>query len=323
MNMIDSLYRGIGNVLSPRGNGARLSILMYHRILAEKDSLFPNDVTGETFNKQLTELTKAFNVLPLEYALNRLKSGTLPPRSASITFDDGYADNVSIALPILKRHNLHATFFIATAYLNGGCMFNDIIIHAIRHCKCNKIDLREYNLGEHSLETLENKHQTIDDLLKHLKYMPLNERSELADRLHDKICDIKLPTNLMMDNHQLKELKDAGMTIGGHTARHPILAKLSTEECMQEIKQGKDFLENALNCRVNLFAYPNGKLGNDYTHEHVKMLEKMGFKAALTTQWGAASVNSDFFQLPRFTPYAKNPVWFIPMLLKNLIRKDL
>ena len=71
-----------------------------------------------------------FNVIPLIQAVERLQSGVLPARALAITFDDGYANNEQIAAPILKKLGLPATFFIATAYLDGGRMFNDSIVAA-------------------------------------------------------------------------------------------------------------------------------------------------------------------------------------------------
>jgi hypothetical protein len=116
------------------GADAKLSILIYHRVLPVPDPLFPTETTVESFDAQLGLLKSLFNVLPLPEAVARLKAGTLPARAASITFDDGYADNFTRALPILQKHGLHATFFIATAYLDGGRMFNDTVIESIRQC---------------------------------------------------------------------------------------------------------------------------------------------------------------------------------------------
>ena len=80
-------------------------------------------------------------MIPLDVAVDALKTGKLPARAAAITFDDGYADNRSIALPILKQHGLSATFFIATGYLNGGRMWNDTIIEAIRRSEAKKLEI--------------------------------------------------------------------------------------------------------------------------------------------------------------------------------------
>ncbi|MDD5036152.1 MAG: polysaccharide deacetylase family protein [Methylococcaceae bacterium] len=320
--MINTLYRTVGNFLSPGGAGASLSILIYHRVLPEVDELFPTVATATSFDTQLDTLKKVFNVLPLGEAVARLKSSSLPPRAACITFDDGYEDNVRIALPILQHHGLQATFFIATAYLNGGHMFNDRVIHAVRHSKDKHIDLSQLGLGEYDIGTLEEKRTVIDAILKRVKYLSLGHRENVAEELVSLITDKPLPNDLMMTTEQLKALSEAGMEIGGHTARHPILAKLDEASAIREIREGKDYLEGIVGKPITLFAYPNGKPEADYLAKQVDIPRRLGFEAAVSTRWGVATRHSDLFQLPRFTPYSENPNRFAPMLLQNLRRKD-
>ena len=314
------LYKFLGNRLSPAGQNGRLSILIYHRVLAEQDPLFPHEATTDTFDAQMSRLKSVFNVLPLAEAITRLKQGTLPARAACITFDDGYADNATIALPILQRHGLTATFFIATAYLNGGRMFNDTVIEAIRRTRRDILDLTELGLGQHDTASHEAKARAINQILPIVKHLPLKEREEKVARLCEIAACGPLPDNLMMTTGQLQSLHAAGMEIGGHTARHPILAKLNEVEVRKEIAEGKEFLEATLGERIRLFAYPNGKPGADYLPEQASIVRDMGFEAALSTRWGAASLDSDIYQLPRFTPWSPKPSRFIPMLLQNLRR---
>ena len=314
------LYRFAGNRLSPAGAPARLSILIYHRVLAERDPLFPNEPTADTFNAQLGRLKQVFNVLPLHDAVSRLKAGTLPARAACITFDDGYADNLTLATPILKQHGLHATFFIATAYLNGGRMFNDTVIEAIRRSPLHTLHLEELSLGAFDIGNDAAKARAIGQILPRVKYLPLDTREQTVARIAELAQSGPLPNDLMLSTAQLKALHAAGMEIGGHTARHPILAKLDAGAVRSEITEGKEFLEQTLNTRVRLFAYPNGKPGADYLPEQAAIVRDLGFDAALSTQWGSATQSSDVFQLPRFTPWSPKLSRFVPMLLANLRR---
>ena len=314
----NTLYRFVGNRLSPAGPQARLSILIYHRVLAERDPLFPNEPTVETFNAQLGRLKQVFNVLPLSEAVTHLKTGTLPARAACITFDDGYADNLTLATPILKKHGLHATFFIATAYLDGGRMFNDTVIEAIRRSSLHTLNLDELGLGQFDIAGVEAKARAIGHLLPQVKYLPVAQRESTVARIAELAACGALPDDLMMTTQQLQQLHAAGMEIGGHTALHPILAKLDAEAARKEIAEGKDYLENALGNRVRLFAYPNGKPGVDYLPEQAAIVRALGFDAAVSTHWGTATQSSDVFQLPRFTPWAISRYRFVPQLLQNL-----
>lgn len=316
--LVSRLFKFIANRLSPAGVDARLSILIYHRVLAETDPIFPNEVTGASFENQMASLKAVFNVLPLAEAVDRMKAGTLPARAACITFDDGYADNATIALPVLQRHGLTATFFIATAYLDGGRMFNDTVIEAIRRARCEYLDLTELGLGRHDLTALAGKRCAIQEILPKLKALPLDERESIAISISALACSAPLPDDLMMTTGQIRHLHLSGMEIGGHTARHPILAALSVDEVKQEILTGKQFLEDALGTRVRLFAYPNGRVGVDFLREQAAIVRECGFEAAFSTHSGVASLASDPFLLPRFTPWRLNRQFFIPELLGNL-----
>lgn len=315
---INALYKFIGNRLSPSGSAARLSILIYHRVLAAPDPLFPNEVTANVFDAQMARLKSVFNTLPLAEAVARLQAGTLPARAACITFDDGYADNLTLATPILKKHGLHATFFIATAFLNGGRMFNDSVIEAVRRSPLKALDLNEFGLGLCDISSNQAKASTIGQILPQVKYLGLEQRDQIVARIALLAQCGPLPDDLMLTTEQLKALHAAGMEIGGHTARHPIIAKLDNAAVRAEITAGKEFLETTLNAKVRLFAYPNGKPGTDYLPQQAALVRDLGFEAAVSTQWGSATQASDIFQLPRFTPWSPQQMRFVPMLLGNL-----
>ena len=110
----------------------------------------------------------------------------------------------------------------------------------------------------------------------------------------------------------------AGMQIGAHTMSHPILARLSDEQARQEIEGSKIFLEQLLGERVGLFAYPNGKPGEDYTPQTVEVVRSLGFDAAVSTRWGASKPGGDLLQIRRFTPWDKSRLRFGARLLANL-----
>ncbi len=306
------------NRLSPVGNNARLSILIYHRVKAQTDPIFPNETTSARFDQEMSELKSTFNVLPLGQAIERLKTGQLPARAACVTFDDGYADNLHIALPILQKHKLTATFFIATGYLNGGRMFNDTVIESIRRSRHKVVDLKIFELGTVSIESDAAKAQIIGQLLRKIKYLVPSQRLEAAQALAEITHCGALPTDFMMTSEELKRLHASGMEIGGHTSTHPILAKLDEPTAKRDIADGKDFLEHLLGEKIHLFAYPNGKPGIDFLPEQARIVESVGFTGAVTTQPGSASNRSDVFQLPRFTPWRPQIRAFVPQLLGNL-----
>lgn len=312
-----NILRAAISQMSPGGINGRLSVFIFHRVLAESDPLFPDEPDANRFSQMLDWIKSWFNVLPLDVAVNCLKQGDLPPRSAAITFDDGYADNRTIALPILRQYGLPATFFIATGFLDGGRMWNDTVIESVRRSENDVLDLTSMELGRYSILSTGEKREAIKTIIGRIKYLPVEERASLTERISE-FAGIRPPDDLMMTSAQVAEMRDAGMQIGAHTVSHPILTSISLQQAREEIASSKSHLEQLLGEKITLFAYPNGKPGVDYQPEHAALVNELGFQAAVSTAWGCATASSDMHQIPRFTPWDKSRVRFGIRLLGNL-----
>lgn len=316
--MLSNLF----SLLSPAGEGARLSVLIFHRVLEQADPLFPDEVDAARFDALCGWLARWFHVLPLQSAVQCLEEGRLPSRALCITFDDGYADNATVALPILRRHGLHATFFVASGFLDGGRMWNDTVIEAIRHSPLPRLSLEgsvAATLGSLPLEDVSMRRAAIDAVLRATKYLAPDERLRWVDSIAERSQAV-LPKDLMMHSGQVRLLHQAGMTIGAHTVHHPILARLPSDQARAEIRDGRRALEDIIGAPVRLFAYPNGKPGSDYLPDNVAMVRELGFDAAVSTAWGAARRGADRFQLPRFTPWDRSKLRFAYRMAENLRR---
>jgi peptidoglycan/xylan/chitin deacetylase (PgdA/CDA1 family) len=305
---------------SPGGRRGRLSILIYHRVPAQVDPLFPEGGDVESFDQQMGLLKDCFRVIPLADAVRGLRSGGLPSRAACVTFDDGYADNAEIALPILKKHAIPATFFISSGVLDGGRMWNDTVIELVRRAPGDTLDLGTLNLGSFPVETLAQRRKAIDDLIGQLKHLPPESRQSRVEKMCS-IIPVNPPDNLMMTSEQVRSLHGAGMEIGGHTVFHPILASTEKSAARAEIANGKEMLEGIIRAPVRFFAYPNGKPERDYLPEHVAMVRESGFEAAVSTAYGAARPGDDLYQLPRFTPWDRGgSARFVFRMVQNMFR---
>ena len=314
-----ALNRALGaacGLASPAGHGARLSILIYHRVLPAPDPLLHGEVDAARFDWQMALVARHFHVLPLTEAVERLGRGALPTRALAITFDDGYADNLSVALPVLQKHGLSATFFVAAGFLDGGRMWNDTVIEAFRAAPGPAWDLGALGLGTHPVTTPAERRAGYGRVIAVLKYLPFAERAEKVQALA-AAASLPAGSELMLSSTGLRRLRAAGMEIGGHTVSHPILLRLDEHAARREIAEGKERLEGLLGERLRLFAYPNGKPGQDYGPAHVDMVRSLGFRAALSTTWGAARAGDDPFQLVRFTPWDASPGRFHLRLLRN------
>lgn len=310
----------LGNILSPAGAKAKLAILIYHRVFANPDPLSPGEPTISEFDWQMAALRRHFNPLPLSEAAIRLETGTLPARAISVTFDDGYADNYELALPILRKWGISATFFIATGFLNGGRMWNDTVIETVRAARGGHLDLNEMDLGKYVIDTKQDRRDTIRSLLSQLKYLSPPERQERIHLLAKSVGKC-LPGNLMMTSEQVKLMRSAGMEIGAHTVSHPILTRLPLPEAEREILQSRDQLEGLLGDGVTSFAYPNGRPGEDYDRSHVEAVRKAGFKVCVSTSWGCSRRDDDLLQLPRITTWDRTPLTFSARIIKSYVRK--
>ena len=308
------------SLVSPGGTRARLQILIFHRVLREPDPLFPEEIDAARFDTICGWLRDWFNVLPLDTAVRRLRAGDLAGRAAVITFDDGYADNHDVALPLLQRHGLVASFFVATGFLDGGRMWNDSIIEAIRGCRADNVDAAAAGVDEMlPLHDVRSRRQAIDRVIKALKYLPPPERAGRVDAFA-RACGTELPSDLMMTSGQVRALHRAGQRVGAHTVHHPILARLDGDEARREIADSRAALQSLLDDPVTTFAYPNGQPDVDYSAQSVTLVRDIGFELAVSTAWGAADRTTDPLQLPRFTPWDLGRSRFALRLAGNYLR---
>jgi len=292
-----------------------LSILIYHQVFSQKDPMRLDIPTAEDFNIEMSWVKNVFNVLPLKEGITRLYNDSLPKRSLSITFDDGYENNLKIAAPILKNHNLTATFFITSAFIDKGLMWNDTVIESIRLWKKDTLNLEKEGLGNYHLENLQKRASAAQQIVRILKSFSQEKRLEVVDNLSNQV--VGLPTQMMMTADQVKILYTQGMDIGGHTHSHPILTSIPLDECQVEIVKNKEILESVIGSSIELFAYPNGIRGKDYTEEHRTLIEEAGYQAALSTARGVAVPGHSRWHLPRFTPWDRSSHQFMARLWLN------
>ena len=310
--MIKRIIRNVGRLCV---SGDRVAILIYHRVLASPDALRTFDINVDDFRDQMKWVRECFHVLPLYDVLQGMRNEDRPLPAVAITFDDGYRDNVNVALPVLKELGLHATFFIASGYLNGGMMWNDGVIEYLRTVPDGKLDLGCVGMGKVEVGSLAERRRLVYELLNKLKYLPFEERESAVNCLRRE--GHRPSSDLMMRDEDVRRLHREGMEIGGHTRNHPILSRLESAQAYMEIVEGRRDLESLDVGPIRLFAYPNGKFNRDYNAEHVEMVKEIGFEAAVSTDVGVASSSSDQWQLPRFTPWDKAPWRFSVRLLEQ------
>lgn len=308
MNANPILKQGL-KLFAPGGRLGKLQILLYHRVLKEPDPLRPWEIDRYQFDEQMQALSNYYQILPLSQAMQLLKEKTLPPQAVCITFDDGYEDNVSVALPILQKLNIPATFFIATGFLDGAIMWNDQVIESIRQHQAERLDLSGLGLSTYATKSIQDKSHCIQSIIHSIKHKKSIERTQIVRDIVSATGASFKP--LMMNQNGVKTLVGAGMEIGAHTVTHPILKNISLKEAETEILKSKTTLESILEQPIRFFAYPNGYPNRDYGLEHCRMLKRLGFENGFSTWWGAAEAEMDPYQLPRFTPWDRSTLRFM------------
>jgi len=266
-----------------------LTVLNYHRIddpFREGFDTFRSNVsaTPADFAQQMDYVSKRYNVISgAELAECVKKNRKFPPYAAMITFDDGYYDNFTNAYPILKARNLPAIIFLATDYIGEKKPFYwDLVAYCFHHTIKTQTELPHLGLQSWADESSQNR--VMQNWIAALKKMSDTEKQVLVGRLPE-ILNVTVHqdafANVMMSWSHAKELSENGIEMGGHTASHPILTRVSPDAASAELVRSKQRIEEAIGKRVLSFAYPNGQ-SDDFTPDLMNRVRDAGFDVAFT-----------------------------------------
>ena len=279
----------------------KVLILMYHRVLSEKDLIRFYTQPGmyvleSVFLMQMNFFQQNFNVLSLNDLLNCWGTGGLDKgqRYCVITFDDGWLDNYLYAYPILKKNGMPATIFLPTSFIGTDRWFwPDRLSYLLRNCHSDKLPeekkeaiqslVRNYlTLG--SVETITCLDE-IDPVIESFKRLPA-EMIENFIREASSLLGAEVPHDrLMLNWDEIREMSGGGISFGAHSASHQILTNLSLEDACTEIERPLKVLR-AQNISLSpVFCYPNG----NYDRDIVECVRSCGYQAAVSTHFGHES----------------------------------
>lgn len=260
----------VGAVLSARGHvrSPWLTVLTYHRVAEpgadpELDSGVI-DATPAQFERQVAMLTRHFELVGIQDLVAFTEGQPLPPNPLLITFDDGYLDCFSTALPILRRYGARAVFFVATAYTEERCAFWwDRISFTLKRTqraqvvltRPRRIVLDVASSRDHAIKAVLQLVKTeygldLDELLEELSFQ--------ADVPWDRDAERRIADRTLMTWDHLRELKALGMDVESHSRTHRVLQTLSDDALERELSGSKRELEERLGAEVQTIAYPVG-----------------------------------------------------------------
>ena len=264
-----------------KGKGA---ILNYHRVLPSNkidNSLVNISVSTDNFINQLNYLKKNFNIISLDELLLHLKSKSNEFKIA-ITFDDGYADNLNYAYPILEKFNVPATIYIITKFIN-----NKSIPWWIKLDYFIKNQKKIASTKKKLFNFYKNKLLSSDQLAIDKNVLSILGKNN------------KLKCNkIFLEQKEIQYLsKQKLITIGSHSHSHYNFSQLTEELTLSEFKTSKSILEKIINKRILHFSYPYGGYQN-INFKFNKLLKNLGYLSAVTTVRKKLYM-SDQFELPR------------------------
>ncbi len=295
-------------------------VLTYHRVTDGGDSFLPGTPVA-AFERQMAFVAAHYRVCSLETAVTAMLAGDLPDRALVITFDDGYRDNYVRALPVLQRHALPATVFLATGSIGTGrVLWHDRVFRAFRETPARALSGFAGNGRTWPLETPEQREQARDAVLAVLKTLGEEQRLETIARLTQalEIGDVEQVPGLMLGWDEVREMSRAGIEFGSHSVTHPILSRIPAERARQEVFESKAVLERELGRPVRAFAYPNGQPA-DFDDRTTGLLRDAGFACAVTTIRGLNALDAlgeppDLFRLRRQVPWHTDVAGFAAQL---------
>lgn len=298
--------------------------LLYHRIYSATNDLHKLAVSPERFAEHVAWLDKTCVRLGPD---GQVVGDHRRDWAVHITFDDGYADNFTNAMPILERHRWPATFFaVSRADPKRGFWWDELdkfilcerplpTEFSVRMGKKNfawRTNLRVIEPDSLRVPwsivdkaTPSPRHALYRQLCDYFKTLAPQEVEHTLDHLAQWSGVSRHSGNepLLMTAEQLRATatRSGGLfTIGAHTRHHPSISCLERQELEQEVHGSKIDLEAILGKRIEAFAYPYGRR-EDYPPECIPRLQEWGFARAFVNRPGTYGCHARPYELPRFS----------------------
>ena len=303
-SILESVAKATGGVMARSITGSAPRILMYHRF---GDAREPRRLSRHLFEQHLDYLKRHFRVRRLDAVVQALREGrALEPRTVVLTVDDGYADFVEYAYPLLQKYEVPATLFVVSDFLDRNAwLWTDAIRHALDTTTEPRLVLQATGVRlKHDLTVSalrERAWLAVCDLC--LRATPA-KRAWLIERLQQAL-EVTLPPAATSDYQAMtwsdaRHLDSDLVEIGSHTCTHPVLSKCSAPELEYELGQSRRVIEQQLRRPVSAIAYPHGE-PSDYDARVVRAAQAAGYRSGVVAHGGPIGEDVDLFRLERLS----------------------
>ena len=285
----------------------KIYISMYHYTRDLIHSRYP-EIKGLDYNlfeKQLQFFDKNFHVVTMEAVIDAINNGIeLADNSVLLTFDDGYIDNFTVAMPLLKKYGLQGSFFIPGRTFTENVLLDVNKIHFVLASADNPRELVNdiYKLLDEARNDPEYANLPSNNDLyaqwgiadrfdcadvifcKRILQTAIPEqlRKEISSKLFAKYVDLSesnFARELYMTPDQIKCLKDNGMFVGLHGYDHYWLGNLTLEQMHRDIDKALEVMSPFIDSNCWVMNYPYGS----YNQGVIDYIKIKGCVLGLTT----------------------------------------
>lgn len=313
MNFIEqkllALFVKTNGVLSKPLLGGMGHIFMLHRVLPEEQrraNTFNYDlaITPEYLEYSIKFFRdRDYEFVTVDEMLLRISGKSKSSKKfVVLTFDDGYRDNLTYGLPVLKKHNVPAVVYVTNCFPNNTAIFWWFLLEDVLRNRREFV----YQCGDVRVKYAWNNTEEAAGLFPKLrsiiKNTPAAQFRDMIKKSFNVTEEELVETckGLSLTWEEVKQLgKEELITVGAHTMNHLPLSKMNEEQALQEMVDSKRELELKLDSQVEHFAYPYGTFEEAFLRDY-RLAEKAGFKSSVINR--AANVFSANAQLPQSLP---------------------
>ena len=278
-----------GRFLAGRQRG-RGVIFMLHRFACAENNWQGYDVP--TLRRFLAYLRASrAELVSVDQLLTAFEAGIDPNAAPMIAFtiDDGFADFGNHGVPVFAEYDCPTTVFVVPNVIAGKTWFWwNKVEYIFDRTRVNALEVDV--VGRMPAATPENRAEAIKRIQAHIKTLPASDVTGYIERLADS-AEVSLPTSApaeyaVHDWNTLRNLRNAGVSVGAHSMNHPILSRCSPDEVQAEIEQSITRVRAECQNASETFCYPNGFPGVDFTQRETSILARSPARWALSAREG-------------------------------------
>lgn len=294
--------------LAGKLQGPSAAILMYHSVLPDPslqaDSLGGIVHSEAAFRAQMELLARDYHPISLDQTVKHMRDGEdFPKRSVVVTFDDGYADNYEVAMPILNQFAIPATFYVTVDCVeNRRLPWPSRLRFAFRRTK--QTSWTDSYAKSWSVSSALHREEAYLAACDSCCQLSGTAQEEFVRRVEQELqtCVPGGAGSPMMSYEQVRGLAGYGHIVGSHTMTHPNMAHVKEDEARRELAESKQRLESQLGGPIKHFSYPCPALEPHWSERTVEQSRALGYETAVTTNTGLTRRRDDLLCLKRLRP---------------------